>query len=123
VVAAGEGFHSAMDDDFNAAGALGHVFNLVRAINAARDAGVGGAPFVEAQAAFRRLTRVLGLELREEGGKGADVAPFIEALVDVRATLRQERQWALSDAVRDRLGALGVALEDGPQGTEWHWKT
>jgi cysteinyl-tRNA synthetase len=25
--------------------------------------------------------------------------------------------------VRDRLGALGVALEDGPQGTEWRWET
>ena len=116
-----EGFHAAMDDDFNTAGALGHAFTLVRAINAARDAGVGGAPFAAAQAAFRRLAQVLGLELREEGGKAADVAPFIDVLVEVRATLRQEKQWALADVVRDRLASLGVALEDGPQGTEWRW--
>ncbi|MFQ6101749.1 MAG: cysteine--tRNA ligase [Anaerolineae bacterium] len=121
VAAVAEGFRAAMDDDFNAAGALGHVFTLVRAINAARDAGVGGEPFAEAQAAFRELTRVLGLELREEGGKGADVAPFIEALVEVRAALRREKQWAPADDIRDRLAGLGVALEDGPQGTEWRW--
>ena len=121
VTAANEGFHSAMDDNFNAAGALGRVFNLVRAINAARDAGVGGEPFAQAQAAFRQLTDVLGLELREEKVKDVDAAPFIQALIDVRATLRQEKQWALADAVRDRLANLGVVLEDGPQGTEWRW--
>jgi cysteinyl-tRNA synthetase len=120
VAAARDGFHAAMDDDFNAAGALGSVFNLVRAINAARDASVGGAPFAQAQAAFRRLTGVLGLELRAEEGR-ADVAPFIEALIMVRAALRREKQWALADAVRDRLAALGVVLEDGPQGTQWRW--
>jgi len=121
VTAANEGFHSAMDDNFNAAGALGHVFNLVRAINAARDAGVGGEPFAQAQAAFRQLTDVLGLELLEEKVKDVGAAPFIQALIDVRATLRQEKQWALADAVRDRLANLGVVLEDGPQGTEWRW--
>jgi cysteinyl-tRNA synthetase len=121
VAAAREGFHTAMDDDFNAAGALGHVFTLVRAINAAREAGVGGEPFAQAQAAFRQLARVLGLELQEERGKAAEAAPFIDALIDVRATLRQEKQWALADGVRDRLLDLGVLLEDGPQGTEWRW--
>jgi len=121
VSAATGGFHAAMDDDFNAAEALGHVFNLVRAINAARDAGVGGQPFAEAQATFRQLARVLGLELREEVGRDAEAAPFIEALIDLRATLRQEKQWALADAVRDRLTDLGVVLEDGSQGTEWRW--
>ena len=121
VAAAREGYHAAMDDDLNTAGALGHVFTLVRAINAARDAGVSGEPFAEAQAALRELTTVLGLELRAEGGKDAEAAPFIEALVEVREMLRQEKQWALADGIRDRLAGLGVALEDGPQGTEWRW--
>ena len=121
VTAAREGFTAAMDDDFNTAGALGHVFNLVRAINVARDAGVSGKPFAAAQAAFLELTHVFGLALRERGGKRVDAAPFIEALIAVRTTLRQEKRWALADAIRDRLQALGVVLEDGPQGTEWQW--
>jgi cysteinyl-tRNA synthetase len=119
VAAAREGFLSAMDDDFNTAGALGEIFSLVRAINAARDAGVGGESFAEAQASLRRLTGLLGLELRAEGRSDMDVAPFIETLVDLRADLRREKQWGLADAVRERLSDLGVALEDGPEGTRW----
>jgi cysteinyl-tRNA synthetase len=61
------------------------------------------------------------LELREEGGKSAEAAPFIDALVEMRESLRREKQWALADGVRDRLAALGVVLEDGSQGTEWRW--
>ena len=34
---------------------------------------------------------------------------------------RREKQWVLADAVRERLTDLGVALEDGAQGTEWRW--
>jgi len=121
VAAAEEGFRAAMDDDFNAAGALGRVFNLVRALNTARDAGVGGVPFAQAQAALRELTHVLGLELREEEAREAEAAPFIQALIEVREELRREKQWAQADSIRDRLTELGVALEDGPQGTEWRW--
>jgi len=121
VAAAREGFHVAMDDDFNTAGALGHVFNLVRAVNTARDAGVGGEPFARAQMTLRKLAAVLGLELREEKGRAAEAAPFIEALIETREALRKEKQWASADSIRDRLAELGVVLEDGPRGTEWRW--
>ena len=118
-----ENFVAAMDDDFNTAGALGHIFTLVRAINTARDAGVGGQPFAEAQATLLELTHTLGLELTAETGAGvADVAPFIEMLVDVRSELRKQKQWALADRIRDRLAELGVTLEDTPQGTLWRWR-
>jgi cysteinyl-tRNA synthetase len=119
VTAAREGFHSAMEDDFNTARALGELFALVRAINTARDAGVGEQPFTEAQAVFRQLTQILGLGLRAGGDRDLDAAPFIEALIEVRAALRREKHWALADTIRDRLSDLGVALEDGPEGTKW----
>jgi cysteinyl-tRNA synthetase len=122
VAAAREGFRSAMDDDLNTARALGEIFTLVRAINTARDVGVGGEPFAKAQMELRQLTRVLGLELREAGGKDTDADLFIEALVQVREALRREKQWALADTIRDRLSHLGVALGDGPEGTEWLWE-
>jgi cysteinyl-tRNA synthetase len=121
VSAAREGFHAAMNDDFNTAKALGEIFTLVRAINTARDAGVGGEPFSQAQGAFGRLTYMLGLGLQAETGRDMKVTLFIEALVQVREALRQEKQWALADAIRDRLSELGVALEDGQEGTEWRW--
>jgi cysteinyl-tRNA synthetase len=116
--AARAGFAAAMDNDFNTAGALATLFELVRAINSARDAGVGGAPFDAGQAALRELAAVLGLRLAPQA-KSQDVAPFVELLIEVRAELRKAKQFALADMVRNRLTDLGVTLEDGAQGTRW----
>jgi cysteinyl-tRNA synthetase len=113
------GFTAAMDNDFNTSGAMAALFELVRAINSARDAGVGGAPFAAAQAAFRELAGVLGLRLNPQQKQGGDVAPFVELLIEVRAELRKAKQFALADMVRNRLTDLGITLEDGPQGTRW----
>jgi cysteinyl-tRNA synthetase len=115
-----ESFLAAMDSDFNSAGALASLFELVRAINVARDSGVGGAPFTAAQAELRELAGVLGLRLSpQQSSKSQDVAPFIELLIELRASLRKAKQFELSDLVRKRLSDLGVTLEDSPQGTRW----
>ena len=117
-----ERFEEAMDDDFNTAAALGHIFDLVKAINTARDAGVGGEPFAQAQATLRELTNILGLRLQPREAAASDAEPFIDLLVEVRSELRKARQWALADLIRDRLAALGVVLEDTREGTTWSWK-
>jgi cysteinyl-tRNA synthetase len=122
VEATRQGFSEAMNDDFNSAGALGHLFELVRAINQGRDAGVDGDSLGEAQAALRELAGVFGLRLERSVDQGASAAPFIELLVQVRRELRAQKLWALSDLVRDQLLELGVVLEDGKDGTTWRWK-
>jgi len=121
VEAARQGFQEAMDDDFNTAGALGHLFDLVRSINQARDAGADAAALALAQDLLRSLAGVLGLRLERED-EGAQAAPFIELLIEVRRELRQQKLWSLSDLVRDRLVELGVILEDNKDGTSWRWK-
>lgn len=117
-----EKFLKAMDDDFNTAGALGHIFDFVKEINQARDEGADSASLEKAQEVLKELTGVLGLDLElpeiQEGAAGE----FIELLIDVRARLREEKNWALSDLIRDQLDELGVLLEDTPQGTIWQWK-
>ena len=115
-----ESFTAAMDSDFNSAGALAALFELVRATNVARDAGVGGEPFTAAQSTLRDLAGVLGLRLSpQQSSKSQDVAPFIELLIELRASLRKTKQFELADLVRKRLADLGVTLEDGPQGTRY----
>jgi cysteinyl-tRNA synthetase len=118
-----EGFTEAMDDDFNTAGALGYLFELVRAINHARDLGVGTADVESAQSLILELTSVLGLhlEVRTEPGIG-EAAPFVDLLVEVRSELRNEKLWALSDRIRDKLMELDVIIEDNKDGTTWRWK-
>jgi cysteinyl-tRNA synthetase len=115
-----EAFVAAMDDDFNTAGALGSLFDLVRAINTARDAGAGAEQLKPAQEALRSLAAVFGLRLTEKtGSEGAD--KFINLLLEVRAEARKQKQWPLSDLIRDRLKELGVIVEDGKEGATWRY--
>ncbi len=118
-------FIEAMDADFNTASALATLYELVRAINSARDAGVGGPFFEAAQRTLVELSGVLGLTLQgpvEESRDSVAAKPFIDLLVSVRGDLRSAKQWALADKVRDSLKALGVALEDTPEGPQWRYE-
>jgi len=114
------GYTAAMDDDFNTAGALGTLFDLVRAINTARDAGANAAQLKPAQDTLRELGNVFGLRLSEKtGSEGAD--KFIDLLMEVRSEVRKQKLWALSDQIRNRLKELGVTLEDSKEGSHWRW--
>ena len=114
-------FIESMDDDFNSCGGLATLFELVRAVNTARDAGATDAQLQPAQETLRRLTGVLGLRLGEKKGSGGEADKFIALLVEVRGEARRQKNWALSDMIRDRLKELGVAIEDNKDGTSWHW--
>jgi cysteinyl-tRNA synthetase len=116
------GFVDAMDDDFNTAGALGHMFELVRGINQARDAGATDAQLDAAQTTLLKLGDVLGLRLAAESGTAGQAGPFVELLLEIRTELRQQKLWALSDLIRDRLVELGVVIEDSRSGSTWRWK-
>jgi cysteinyl-tRNA synthetase len=115
-----QGFCDAMDDDFNTSGALANLFELVRTINTARDAGATTEELKPGQDTLLELTGVLGLRLggKKSSSNGAD--KFIELLIDVRTEARKQKNWALSDLIRDRLKELGVVIEDGKDGTTWH---
>jgi cysteinyl-tRNA synthetase len=113
------GFETAMDDDFNSAGALGHLFELVRAINEARTAGIDEENLSAAQDVLCELAGVFGLSLTQKDQLDAEVAPFIDLLLEIRRELRTAKQFELSDRIRDRLSELGVSLEDGKGGTVW----
>jgi cysteinyl-tRNA synthetase len=116
-------FIEAMDDDFNTAGALGHLFDLIRVINQARDIGVNDTGLEPGQALLLELTGVLGLHLGASNGiKGGEVSPFVDLLVEIRSELRNQKLWSISDLIRDRLVELGVILEDTKSGTTWRWK-
>jgi cysteinyl-tRNA synthetase len=116
-------FTAAMDDDFGTPGALAALFSLVTAINTARDAGVFGEPFEDAQEVLVDLSGVLGFDLRSGYGatlgRGMEAEPFIELLVEMREAARYRKDWSEADRIRDRLAELGVALEDAPDGTTW----
>ena len=115
------GFETSMDDDFNSAGALGNLFDLVRAINQARADGALDADLAGAQDLLRSLTSVFGLTIGSKSGKGQADA-FIDLLLELRADIRAAKLWDLSDKIRDQLAVLGVVVEDAKGGSTWTWK-
>jgi len=110
---AGRLFHEAMDDDFNSAKALGHLFDLARDVNRGLDEGLGE----EARAGARSLLelgKVLGLFWRAPAGEAWD--PEVLALVEAREAARKARDWKKADAIRADLGSRGVLVEDAAGG-------
>lgn len=119
IYATRQGFLDSMDDDFNTAGALGHLFDLVRVINQARDAGADQESLQPAHDLLLELSSVFGLRLDKYRKETGDAAPLIDLLVEVRQELREQKLWSLSDKIRDQLEALGIMLEDTKEGTSW----
>ena len=113
VAEAGRRFHEAMDDDFNSARAIGHLFDLSREVNRALDEGVG-PDAVAASAALLRLGGILGLFWKEPAGE--TWPQEILALVQEREAARKARDWKRADAIRSQLLAQGAVVEDGPAG-------
>ena len=117
-------FQEAMDDDFNAAGALAALFELGRAINRARDEGAPPEDVRAGQAKLAQLMGVLGLTPPVEADRASlAAAPFIELLLETRDELRRAKQYALGDRIRARLGELGVEVEDTAQGSSWRLRS
>lgn len=115
-------FGAALADDLNTAGALGHLFDLVRAGNAAL---ARGADVSAALQALVSCGEILGLwEGMETGAAAAGegrAAALVELLLGVRTEARAYRDWAMADRIRDGLSRLGVLVEDTPSGSRWQW--
>jgi cysteinyl-tRNA synthetase len=106
-------FAEAMDDDFNTARAIGHLFDLAREANRALDEGGGDEARLGGRALYE-LGQVLGLFWKAPAGERWE--PEVLALVEAREAARKSREWARADELRASLLARGVVVEDGPQG-------
>ena len=107
-----------MDDDLNTADGISAVFELVKDCNRAIAQGGQTTGSCEAMLGlFNELTEVLGLVYnRQAGGDDSE----IEAMIEQRREARAAKNWAESDRIRDELKAMGIVVEDTPQGMKWH---
>jgi cysteinyl-tRNA synthetase len=115
-------FVAAMDDDFNSAEAIGHVFRLVREINRVRAEGDDGPAqlaetFEKVRETLGIFDSVLGLFRGGLPKAGLEVPSEVAGLVAERERARKEKRWADADSLRKRIAELGFVVEDRPGGS------
>ena len=131
-------FYEAMDNDFNTARAIGHLFEVVKSLNQVLELLPEQAAMSDlkklhqAAAELRELGAILGILRQSTWDQGCgETAEKLAALglleeeiahlIAERAAARKAKDWAASDAIRDQLLAKGIALKDSPKGTVWEF--
>lgn len=131
-------FTDAMDDDFNTAQAIGHLFDLVRTVNrvaadVSRRNSANAELFRRVLDIFQDISKELGIfnsepiafaeRLKARKVAESAVSPEeIERLIVERTEARKAKDFKRSDEIRDNLLAKGIMLLDSPQGTSWKVK-
>ena len=117
-------FFAAMDDDFNTPMAFAVLFEMASELNRLKGMDDNAASQLAGQ--IQALAATVGLlqqnpkDFLQQGSAGEIGADEVEALIVERKEARANKDFARSDEIRDQLGAVGVILKDGPEGTTWY---
>ncbi|MFO0948464.1 MAG: cysteine--tRNA ligase [Planctomycetota bacterium] len=127
-----ERFLECMDDDFNTGGAIGVLFEMLPALNRFIDANrldqAGNADASKTQllihgaTILRELTGILGVLEQAPASSGTEnslVPALLDFLVELRQDARKNKNFAMSDSIRNRLKDLGIVIEDRADGSSW----
>lgn len=118
-----EKFIAAMDEDFNTSMGLGAIFELVKELNKAVDTPINaeGAEVVKETVEYiiNVMEEALGVKLKLETIVSNMTSELIEFILELRREARNEKNWAMSDKIRDRLAEMGIKIKDGKDKTTW----
>ena len=120
-------FINEMDDDFNTAGAMSKIFDLVKEANLIlannKLPHEDILSLIRIKEIIEQFDCFLGiLYFRETMESSIKEDALINILIDIRNKLRAEKLWKLADYVRDELDNVGVELKDHPEKTTWKKK-
>lgn len=117
-------FIEAMNEDFNTAQALGYIFELIKATNKALDdSNISKLGLNVIDEVFNYIKTimedVLGVKIQLETEINNISSELIELILELRRDAREQKNWALSDKIRDRLLEMGIKIKDGKDKTTW----
>ena len=114
--------YDAMNDDFNTPVLIAHLFEGIKYINLINDGKetITAADLVILSDTFKAFVfDVLGLSAETEAANSDKLNGTIELLIKLRKEARDNKNWALSDQIRDELIRLEIQLKDGKEGTTY----
>ncbi len=115
----------AMDDDLNSPIVISHLFDSARAINTIYDgkAAISQDDLTELQNTWKTfVVDILGLRMEENANSDTKMNAYkqaVDMLLEMRLQAKQEKDWAKSDYIRDRLVSFGFNIKDKKDGFEW----
>ena len=113
---------SAMDDDFNTPILIAELFEAVRWINSIseRKLAISKEDLVQLSSFMKDMVFfVLALKSPAKSASTDKLDSAMQLIIELRRGARIEKNWALSDQIRDHLAQEGIQLKDGPDGTSW----
>jgi cysteinyl-tRNA synthetase len=115
--------YDAMDDDFNTPILIANLFEGIRFVNLLNDKretiAVSDLEILKTTLASFTFD-VLGIRNEEAGNNSSEkLEGVVEMLIGMREEARANKNWSLSDEIRDKLLALGIQLKDGKEGTSF----
>jgi cysteinyl-tRNA synthetase len=113
-------FEEAMDDDLNIGPALAALFDFVRDVNKLLDDNLlSREETIEVYRLMMRFDKVLGVigEVKKE----EKLPKEAEELIRKREEARKEKDWSAADKIRVQLKAMGIIIEDTPEGVKWRF--
>lgn len=114
-----------MNDDFNTPKAIADSFELVNYINKFKDKHVSfdeisKNTFEKMKSTFLTFVYdIFGFRDENEGQDNNRFSGMVELLITIRNGVRNNKDWATSDLIRDKLLELGIQLKDSKEGTTW----
>ena len=121
VLALTDQFYEAMNDDFNTPILISHLFEAVRYINLVADGkeSISAADLALLREKVHAFTfDVLGLR-PAKADQNEKLDKVMELVLEMRQSARTEKNWALSDLIRDKLAEAGITVKDGKEGASW----
>ncbi len=115
----------AMDDDFNTPILIAQLFEGVKWINQVKDgkASLNASDLEEFKVFMRSMFfDVLGLKLVESGGQSEVVGDLMNLILDIRKSAKENKNYDLSDKIRDELNDLNIEIRDSKEGSDWSMK-
>ncbi len=112
--------YTAMDDDFNTPILIAHLFDAVKMINSIKDSfeNITAEDLERLKVIMNGFVHdVLGLDTEAANESSDKLDGVVKMLIEMRNQARVDKNWALSDQIRDQLSALGIQLKDSADGT------